>query len=102
MAGYYTTDYIAHEPSGMLLTEKSAFIFIFFTFLLIIPVTRRVKGYTRFVGKYVTGRLLPVTYFLTNLVYPFTLRVTGIKTLFNLILNWLQSYFYVGRTPTCY
>jgi len=23
---------------------------------LIIPVTRRVKGYTRFVGKYVTGR----------------------------------------------
>jgi len=22
----------------------------------IIPVTRRVKGYTRFVGKYVTGR----------------------------------------------
>jgi len=24
--------------------------------------------------------LLPVTYFPTNLVYPFTLRVTGIKT----------------------
>jgi len=24
--------------------------------LIFIPVTRRVKGYTRFVGKYVTGR----------------------------------------------
>jgi len=25
-------------------------------FFIFIPVTRRVKGYTRFVGKYVTGR----------------------------------------------
>jgi len=24
--------------------------------IIFIPVTRRVKGYTRFVGKYVTGR----------------------------------------------
>jgi len=24
---------------------------------IFIPVTRRVKGYTRFVGKYVTGRI---------------------------------------------
>jgi len=32
------------------------------TQLVIIPVTRRVKGYTRFVGKYVTGRrTIPVT-----------------------------------------
>jgi len=30
------------------------------TCIFIIPVTRRVKGYTRFVGKYVTGTI-PVT-----------------------------------------
>jgi len=29
---------------------------IFSLFVFFIPVTRRVKGYTRFVGKYVTGR----------------------------------------------
>jgi len=27
--------------------------------LIFIPVTRRVKGYSRFVGKYVTGRRTP-------------------------------------------
>jgi len=27
--------------------------------LMFIPVTFRVKGYTRFVGKYVTGRMNP-------------------------------------------
>jgi len=31
------------------------------SFLIFIPVTRRVKGYTRFVGKYVTGRRKQIT-----------------------------------------
>jgi len=30
--------------------------FILFMYFIVIPVTRRLKGYTRFVGKYVTGR----------------------------------------------
>jgi len=33
--------------------------------------------------------LLPVTYFPTNLVYPFTLRVTGIKNIYSLWGNIL-------------
>jgi len=34
---------------------------------IFIPVTRRVKGYTRFVGKYVTGRR----------IYIFLIRITS-------------------------
>jgi len=37
------------------------------------------------------GCFLPVTYFPTNLVYPFTLRVTGIKT----VSESIQIYFTV-------
>jgi len=45
-----------------------------------IPVTRRVKGNTRFVGKYVTGRRKR---FLGNLVlvyHPCSVRVTATST----------------------
>jgi len=41
---------------------------------LIIPVTRRVKGYTRFVGKYVTGRRKR---FRSHKVYIFLIRITS-------------------------
>jgi len=40
----------------------------------LIPVTRRVKGYTRFVGKYVTGRR---NLFRTHKVYIFLIRITS-------------------------
>jgi len=36
--------------------------------------------------------LLPVTYFPTNLVYPFTLRVTGIK----IDKNWFKKRFAIS------
>jgi len=39
--------------------------------------------------------LMPVTYFLTNLVYPFTLRVTGIKIY---ILYYATSSMAGGET----
>jgi len=39
-----------------------------------IPVTRRVKGYTRFVGKYVTGRRKR---FRPHKVYIFLIRITS-------------------------
>jgi len=42
--------------------------------ILIIPVTRRVKGYTRFVGKYVTGRRKR---FPPHKVYIFLIRITS-------------------------
>jgi len=41
---------------------------------LVIPVTRRVKGYTRFVGKYVTGRRKR---FQPHKVYIFLIRITS-------------------------
>jgi len=41
---------------------------------VIIPVTRRVKGYTRFVGKYVTGRRKR---FRPHKVYIFLIRITS-------------------------
>jgi len=41
---------------------------------MIIPVTHRVKGYTRFVGKYVTGRRRR---FQPNKVYIFLIRITS-------------------------
>jgi len=41
---------------------------------LVIPVTRRVKGYTRFVGKYVTGRRKR---FRPHKVYIFLIRITS-------------------------
>jgi len=41
---------------------------------LIIPVTRRVKGYTRFVGKYVTGRRKR---FRPHKVYIFLIKITS-------------------------
>jgi len=41
---------------------------------IIIPVTRRVKGYTRFVGKYVTGRRKR---FRPHKVYIFLIRSTS-------------------------
>jgi len=44
------------------------------TLLLIIPVTRRVKGYTRFVGKYVTGRR---KHFRPHKLYIFLIRITS-------------------------
>jgi len=47
------------------------FIYIYFIF---IPVTRRVKGYTRFVGKYVTGRRKR---FRPHQVYIFLIRITS-------------------------
>jgi len=40
----------------------------------LIPVTRRVKGYSRFVGKYVTGRR---NLFRTHKVYIFFIRITS-------------------------
>jgi len=40
----------------------------------VIPVTRRVKGYTRFVGKYVTGRRKR---FRSHKVYIFLIRITS-------------------------
>jgi len=45
-----------------------------FCLLLFVPVTRRVKGYTRFVGKYVTGRRKR---FLPHKVYIFFFRITS-------------------------
>jgi len=42
--------------------------------VLFIPVTRRVKGYTRFVGKYVTGRRKR---FRPHKVYIFLIRITS-------------------------
>jgi len=42
--------------------------------------------------------LLPVTYFPTNLVYPFTLRVTGIKSTLNAALGAVLGGF--RTTPT--
>jgi len=41
---------------------------------VIIPVTRRVQGYTRFVGKYVTGRRKR---FRPHKVYIFLIRITS-------------------------
>jgi len=41
---------------------------------IIIPVTRTVKGYTRFVGKYVTGRRKR---FRPHKVYIFLIRITS-------------------------
>jgi len=41
---------------------------------VIIPLTRRVKGYTRFVGKYVTGRRKR---FRPHKVYIFLIRITN-------------------------
>jgi len=41
---------------------------------LVIPVTRRVKGYTRFVGKYVTDRRKR---FRPHKVYIFLMRITS-------------------------
>jgi len=41
---------------------------------ILIPVTRRVKGYTRFVGRYVTGRRKR---FRPNKVYIFLIRITS-------------------------
>jgi len=41
---------------------------------LVIPVTRRVKGHTRFVGKYVTGRRKR---FRPHQVYIFLIRITS-------------------------
>jgi len=44
------------------ITKSNDYTFIGYTSIsfsntkIFIPVTRRVKGYTRFVGKYVTGR----------------------------------------------
>jgi len=35
---------------------------------IVIPVTHRVKGYTRFVGKYVTGRILTGSYYYFGIV----------------------------------
>jgi len=43
-------------------------------FRLIIPVTRRVKGYTRFVGQYVTGRMKR---FRPHKVYTLLIRITS-------------------------
>jgi len=43
-------------------------------FIIFIPVTRRVKGYTRFVGKYVTGRRKR---FRPHKVYSFLIRITS-------------------------
>jgi len=45
-----------------------------FLMFLFIPVTRRVKGYTRFVGKYVTGR---GKRFRPHKVYIFLIRITS-------------------------
>jgi len=42
--------------------------------LIVIPFTRRVKGYTRFVGKYVTGRKKR---FRPHKVYIFLIRITS-------------------------
>jgi len=42
--------------------------------MVVIPVTRRVKGYTRFVGKYVTGRRKP---FRPHKVDIFLIRITS-------------------------
>jgi len=42
--------------------------------VIIIPITRRVKGYTRFVGKYVTGRRKR---FRPHKVYIFFTRITS-------------------------
>jgi len=42
--------------------------------LIFIPVTRRVKGYTRFVGKYVTGRRKR---FRPHKVYIILIRITS-------------------------
>jgi len=47
--------------------------------------------------------LLPVTYFPTNLVHPFTLRVTGIFNIFFQILSSSSSFKdteYVNRSIT--
>jgi len=43
-------------------------------YCIIIPVTRRVKGYTRFVGKYVTARRKR---FRPHKVYIFLIRITS-------------------------
>jgi len=42
--------------------------------MLVIPVTRRVKGYTRIVGKYVTGRRKR---FRPHKAYIFWIRITS-------------------------
>jgi len=52
-------------------------VFVYNSYLLcatFIPVTRRVKGYTRFVGKYVTGRRKR---FRPHKVYIFLIRITS-------------------------
>jgi len=52
---------------------------------IIIPVTLRVKGYTRFVGKYVTGRRKR---FRTHKVYIFLTRITSRVRLSVCLSGW--------------
>jgi len=56
------------------LKVRSSFLYPVNSTVLVIPVTRRVKGYTRFVGKYVTGRR---KLFWPHKVYIFLIRVTS-------------------------
>jgi len=49
-------------------------IYYFNAIYIFIPVTRRVKGYTRFVGKYVTGRKKR---FRPHKIYIFLIRITS-------------------------
>jgi len=49
-------------------------VFFFCKLILIIPVSRRVKGYTRFVEKYVTGRMMR---FRPYEVYIFLIRINS-------------------------
>jgi len=39
--------------------------------------------------------LLPVTYFPTNLVYPFTLRVTGIVNIYSDLMGFQYLFVYI-------
>jgi len=39
--------------------------------------------------------LLPVTYFPTNLVYPFTLRVTGIINIYSDLMGFQYLFVYI-------
>jgi len=56
--------------------------------MIIIPVTHRVKGYTIFIGKYVTGKSKR---FQPHKLYIFLIRITSRVDLAMFVMNALNS-----------
>jgi len=61
-------------PARLNIIQDGKIYHLLNTKMLIIPVTRRLEGYTKFVGRYVTGRRKR---FRPHKVYIFLIRITS-------------------------